>query len=97
MSRQIEIEPARIYVREDKTYSYNCQACQSASPIEKSSSPPSVLSKGIFGPSVAALVVGMKYARHLPLYRQQEMLLGPLRHWVSRPHLCNLYAVCRWG
>lgn len=90
VSRQIEIEPARIYVREDKTYSYSCQACQSASPIEKSSPPPSVLSKGIFGPSVAALVVEMKYARHLPLYRQQEMLLGPLRQWVSRPHLCNL-------
>ena len=90
VSRQIEIEPARIYVREDKTYSYSCHACRSASPVEKTRTPPSALSKGIFGPSVAALVAEMKYARHLPLYRQQEMLLGPLRQWVSRPHLSNL-------
>jgi transposase len=90
VSRQIEIEPARIYVREDKTYSYSCHACRSASPVEKTCTPPSALSKGIFGPSVPALVAEMKYARHLPLYRQQEMLLGPLRQWVSRPHLCYL-------
>ena len=90
VSRQLEIEPARVYVREDRSYSYSCRSCRVASPVVASRKPPSALSKGIFGPSVAALVTELKFARHLPLYRQQEMLMGPLRQWVSRPHLCHL-------
>ena len=85
VSRQLEIEPARVYVREDRSYSYCCRSCRVASPVVASRKPPSALSKGIFGPSVAALVTELKFARHLPLYRQQEMLMGPLRQWVSRP------------
>jgi transposase len=75
VSRQLEIEPARVYVREDRSYSYSCRSCRAASPVVASRKPPSALSKGIFGPSVAALVTELKFARHLPLYRQQEILV----------------------
>ncbi len=31
-----------------------------------------------------------KFERHLPVYRHQEILLGPLKLWLSRTLLCGL-------
>lgn len=51
---------------------------------------PQALEKGILGPTVAAYVLELKFGRHMPYYRVQEMLLGPLKQWLSRPLLCGL-------
>jgi transposase len=48
------------------------------------------LEKGLLGPTVAAYVLELKFGRHVPYYRQQEMLLVPLKQWLSRPLLCGL-------
>jgi len=39
---------------------------------------------------VLAGLVTWKFLHHLPLYRQQELLLGPMKQWLSRPLLCGL-------
>ena len=39
---------------------------------------------------MAAYVLELKFGRHVPYYRQQEMLLAPLKQWLSRPLLCGL-------
>ena len=46
--------------------------------------------KSPFGASVLAWLVVAKFERHLPVYRHQEMLLGPLKLWLSRTLLCGL-------
>ncbi len=39
-----------------------------------------------------AWLVVAKFARHLPVYRHQEMLLGPLKLWLSRHPLVRAAA-----
>ena len=58
--------------------------------MQTSAKPPLPIEKSPFGPSVLATIAVDKYARHLPLYREQEHLLGPLRTWLSRSLLCRL-------
>jgi transposase len=88
--RQLELEPAQAYVVEHVRFTYACPKCRSGEQVETSPRPPLPIEKSPFGPSVLAAILTNKYARHLPLYRQQEHLLGPLRLWLSRPLLCRL-------
>ena len=48
------------------------------------------MEKSPFGASLLAWLVVAKFARHLPVYRHQEILLGPLKLWLSRTLLCGL-------
>ena len=48
------------------------------------------MEKSPFGPSILAWLVTWKFLHHLPVYRQQELLLGPLKRWLSRALLCGL-------
>ena len=41
--------------------------------------PPQAVEKSPFGPSILAWLVTWKFLHHLPVYRQQELLLGPLK------------------
>ena len=41
--------------------------------------PPQAVEKSPFGPSILARLVTWKFLHHLPVYRQQELLLGPLK------------------
>jgi hypothetical protein len=52
--------------------------------------PPQAVEKSPFGPSILAWLVTWKFLHHLPVYRQQELLLGPLKRWLSRALLCGL-------
>lgn len=90
ISEQLEIEPARVYVAQHVRYTYACAKCRQGDQMVTPPKPPQVLEKGLLGPSVAAYVLELKFARHVPTYRQQEMLLGPLKQWLSRPLLCGL-------
>ncbi len=58
--------------------------------MHTTSKPPQPIEKSPFGASVLATIAVDKFARHLPLYRQQEHLLSPLRSWLSRPLLSRL-------
>jgi transposase len=90
VSEQLEIEPAQVYVAQHVRYTYACAKCRHGEQMVTPPKPPQVLEKGLLGPSIAAYVLELKYVRHVPLYRQQEMLLGPLKQWLSRPLLCGL-------
>jgi transposase len=90
VSEQLEIEPAQVYVSQHVRYTYACPKCRQGDQMVTPPKPPQVLEKGILGPTVAAYVLELKFGRHVPYYRQQEMLLGPLRQWLSRPLLCGL-------
>ena len=90
VTRQLELEPAQAYVVEHVRYTYACPKCRSGEQVQTSTKPPLPIEKSPFGPSVLATIAVDKYARHLPLYREQEHLLGPLRTWLSRALLCRL-------
>lgn len=90
LTRQLELEPAQAYVVEHVRYTYACPKCRSGEQVQTSTRPPLPIEKSPFGPSVLATIAVDKYARHLPLYREQEHLLGPLRSWLSRSLLCRL-------
>ena len=90
VSRQLELEPAQAYIAEQVRYTYACPRCRVGNSMQTTVKPPLPIEKSPFGPSVLAAIGVDKYARHLPLYRQQESLLGPLRMWLSRPLLCRL-------
>jgi len=90
VTRQLELEPAQAYIVEHVRFTYACAKCRSGDQVQTSARPPLPIEKSPFGPSVLAAILVNKYARHLPLYRQQEHLLGPLRTWLSRPLLCRL-------
>ena len=79
VTRQLELEPAQAYVVEHVRFTYACPKCRSGEQVQTSAKPPLPIEKSPFGPSVLATIAVDKYARHLPLYREQEHLLGPLR------------------
>lgn len=71
-SEQIEYVPASVHVVRTIRGKYACPACQegvSIAPV-----PPQAIEKSVAGPGLLAHVVASKYADHLPLYRQEEIL-----------------------
>src|SRR5262245_35247633 len=68
---------------------YACRACQEHVAIP--AKPPQPIEKGLPGPGLLAHVITNKYAFHLPLYRQEEILA---HHGVtiSRSTLCGWMA-----
>ena len=90
VSKQIELEPAKAYVVEHVRYTYACSSCRAGDQLVTTPKPPVPLDKSPFGASVLAWIVSAKFERHLPTYRHQEMLVGPLGLWLSRPLLWKL-------
>lgn len=90
VTQQLEIKPLQAYVVEHVRYTYACPTCREGSQVVTTPKPPQAVEKSPFGASVLAWLVVAKFARHLPVYRHQEMLLGPLKLWLSRTLLCGL-------
>jgi transposase len=90
VTEQLEIEPPQAYVVEHVRYTYACPACRQGDQIVTTQKPPQAVEKSPFGASMLAWLVVAKFARHLPVYRHQEILAGPLKLWLSRPLLCGL-------
>ena len=90
VTKQLEIEPAEAYVVEHVRYTYACARCRDGQQVVTTSKPPAAIEKSPFGASMLAWIVSAKLERHLPLYRQQEMLLAPVKRWLSRSLLCKL-------
>jgi transposase len=92
VTRQIEFDRARAYVEEHVRYTYACSHCRDGGRMQTTSKPPTPLEKSPFGASVLAWIIAAKHQRHLPTYRQQDILLEPLGLWLSRPLLAKLLA-----
>ena len=84
------MEEAKLYVVEEVRDTYRCSACHDGSQMVTTQRPPQAVEKSPFGPSVLAWLVTWKFLHHFPVYRQQELLLGPLKRWLSRALLCGL-------
>ena len=82
----IDYVPASILIREQVQEAWACKPCQGN--VVTSELPPTPIEKGMAGAGLLAHVVTSKFADHLPLYRQEEILA---RHGVSlsRSTQCN--------
>lgn len=92
VTEQLEIEPPRAYVVEHVRLTYACPQCRDGQQVVTTAKPPQPIEKSPFGASALALLAVNKFARHLPLYRQQEILRGPVGRWFSRGLLSRLLA-----
>ncbi len=90
VTKQLEIEPAGSVCRGARTVHVACARCRDGQQVVTTSKPPAAIEKSPFGASMLAWIVSAKLERHLPLYRQQEMLLAPIKRWLSRSLLCKL-------
>jgi transposase len=90
VTKRLEMEEAKLYVVEETRYTYGCSHCHDGSQMVTTQRPPQAVEKSPFGPSILAWLVTWKFLHHLPVYRQQELLLGPLKRWLSRSLLCGL-------
>jgi len=90
VTEQLEMEPPQAYVVEHVRYTYACPTCREGDQVVTTQKLPQAVEKSPFGASVLAWLVVAKFERHLPVYRHQEMLLGPLKLWLSRTLLCGL-------
>ena len=88
VSEKLDLEPVKFFVRRTIRPKYACRACQT---IVTAPTLPAVIERGIAAPGLLAHVLIGKYADHLPLYRQREMLLrsgvtlptSTLSEWVG--------------
>jgi transposase len=90
VTKRAEMEEAKLYVVEEVRFTYGCSHCHDGSQMQTTERPPQAVEKSLFGPSILASLVTWKFLHHLPVYRQQELLLGPLKRWLSRSLLCGL-------
>lgn len=71
-SERLEYVPASLFVLKTVRGKYACRRCEGGVTIAPL--PPQGLERSVAGPGLVAHVVADKYANHLPLYRQEEML-----------------------
>jgi len=90
VTKRVEMEEAKVYVVEEVRFTYGCSHCHDGSQMVTTQRPVQAVEKSPFGPSILAWLVTWKFLHHLPVYRQQELLLGPLKRWLSRALLCGL-------
>jgi transposase len=91
VSEQLEYIPGKMVVLRHVYPKYACSCCKdgvtSAEPVANP------IERGLAAPGLLAYVMVSKYAEHLPLYRQQDVLA---RHGVflARSTLCGWMAQC---
>jgi transposase len=72
-SEQLDVEPARYFVRVTKREKRACRCCQ-GSTVTMPPMAPRIVEKGLASDRVVVETVIAKYADHLPLYRQAAIL-----------------------
>ena len=87
---QLEYVPASLIVIEHVRPKYACPDC--AANVVIAERLPEPIEKGLPGPGLMAHVITSKYADHLPLYRQEGMLLRQGVE-ISRSTMCDWMAV----
>jgi transposase len=89
ISKQLDYVPASLFIRQFIRRKYACRSCQEHVAIPPKT--PRPIDKGLAGPGLLAHVITNKFAYHLPLYRQEQILA---HHGVtiSRSTLCGWLA-----
>ena len=87
ISEQLEYEPASLFVVEHVRFKYACCRCEAN--VKRAAKPAQPIDKGLPGAGLLAHLVLSKYGDHLPLYRQEDILL---RHGV----LIRRSTQCGW-
>ena len=90
VSEMLDIVPAIIRVKRIRRPRYGCRACESA--VVQAPAPPRPVEGGLPTTALLAHVAVSKFAWHLPLHRQTQMLAGQglaldrstLVHWIER-------------
>ena len=90
VSEMLDVIPAVIRVRRIRRPRYGCRACESA--VVQAPAPPRLVEGGMATTALVTHVVVSKFAWHLPLHRQVQMLeahgidldRSTLVHWVAR-------------
>jgi len=72
VSEELDYVPAKLKVRRIRRARWGCRGCEGA--VEQAPAPDRLLTGGIATPGLIAHVLVSKFADHLPLYRQAEML-----------------------
>ena len=72
VTEELEMEPARFYIKRYIRYKY---ALKNGQGVAIGELPERVIDKGIPGPGLLATILTDKYADHLPLYRQRQRFL----------------------
>jgi transposase len=72
-SEQLDVEPARYFVRVTKREKRACQCCRQGT-VAMPELTPRIVDKGLASDRVVIETVVAKYCDHLPLYRQAAML-----------------------
>src|SRR5690606_20723584 len=86
-SEQLEIIPMQVRVIRHIRKTYACKACEAA-PIT-ADKPAQLIEKSLASPSVLAMLLTIKYADGIPLYRFEKMLS---RHGIDIPR----QTLARW-
>lgn len=71
-SEQLEYVPASLIVIEHARIKYACKGCEET--VVTADKPSQPIEKGLPGPGLLAHIIVSKYAYHLPLNRQEEMM-----------------------
>jgi transposase len=90
VSEMLDIVPAIIRVKRIRRPRYGCRSCESA--VVQAPAPPRPVEGGLPTAALLAHVAVSKFAWHLPLHRQTQMLAGQgidldrstLVHWIER-------------
>ncbi|HEX3995165.1 MAG TPA: IS66 family transposase [Acetobacteraceae bacterium] len=90
VSETLDIVPAIIRVKRIRRPKYGCRACESA--VVQAPAPPRPVDGGLPTAALLAHIAVSKFAWHLPLHRQTQMLAGhgihldrsTLVHWIER-------------
>ncbi|MEO8716237.1 MAG: IS66 family transposase [Acetobacteraceae bacterium] len=90
VSEMLDVVPAILRVRRIRRPRYGCRACESA--VVQAPAPPRPVEGGLPTTALLAHVAVSKFAWHLPLNRQVQMLAGhgidldrsTLVHWIGR-------------
>ena len=90
VSEMLDIVPAILRVKRIHRPRYGCRACESA--VVQAEAPPRPVDNGLPTTALLAHIAAAKFAWHLPLHRQTQMLAGygiqldrsTLVHWIGR-------------
>ena len=90
ISEMLDVIPAMIRVKRIRRPRYGCRACESA--VVQAPAPPRPVEGGLPTAALLAHIAVSKFAWHLPLHRQAQMLAGhgidldrsTLVHWIER-------------
>ena len=78
VTREIEVIPAKVYVKEHIRYKYSCKECETkgnkdnVTPVKIAPKPKRAIPGSMASSSLIAYIIDQKYTNGMPLYRQEQ-------------------------